>query len=269
MTVSLIISTYNQPNVLHLCLQSILAQSRMPDEVIIGDDGSDDRTRRLVDDFAVGCPVPVIHLWHPDEGFRLATMRNKCIARASGDYIVQIDGDVVLSRHFIADHTAAARPGHYAKGSRLRLNPVATSKVLTTGYIDHFFSPLSSSLLKDREKAVRLPRCLAVPLSHRYHTRGTGLGANLGFWRSDLLAINGYDEAFVGWGGEDNDLELRLQANGIKTFKLFRCGLVRHLWHRESANPDLEKSLQYIKHKLADGQLRAVRGIDKYLDHAI
>ena len=265
MTVSLIISTYNRPDALGLCLQSVLRQTRMPDEIIVGDDGSDERTRFVIEDFKKQCHVPVVQLWHPDEGFRLAMMRNKCIARSKCDYIVQIDGDVVLSRHFISEHVAAALHSHYAKGSRIRLNAGATAAACESGHIGRFFSPLSHSLLKDREKAVRLPRFLSVPLSHRYHTRGTGLGANLAFWRKDLIAINGYDETFVGWGGEDNDLEERLQANGVKSFKLFRCGLVRHLWHNESVNPNLDKSLNYIKHKLTDGKIRADKGIDQYL----
>lgn len=265
MTVGLIISTYNRPDALWLCLQSVLWQTHMPDEVIVGDDGSDERTRYVVEKFAECCPVPVEHVWHADEGFRLAMMRNKCIARSTSDYIVQIDGDVVLSRHFISDHVAAALPGHYAKGSRLRLNSVSTAKACSTGRIGRLFSPLSPSLLKDREKAIRPPQFLSVPISHRYHIHGTGLGANLAFWRRDLIAINGYDEIFVGWGGEDNDLELRLQANGVKSFKLFRCGLVRHLWHNESVNPNFDKSLKYIKQKLADGKIYTDGGIDKYL----
>ncbi|MDE5657174.1 MAG: glycosyltransferase, partial [Muribaculaceae bacterium] len=129
MTVSLIISTYNSRTTLAVCLESVLRQTRMPDEIIIGDDGSADDTARLVEDFARRCPVPVVHLWQPDEGFRLALMRNKCIARSSCDYIIQIDGDVILSRHFIADHCATALPGHYIKGSRLRLNPAATERI--------------------------------------------------------------------------------------------------------------------------------------------
>ena len=116
MTVSLIISTYNRPDALGLCLQSVLRQTRMPDEIIVGDDGSDERTRFVIEDFKKQCHVPVVHLWHPDEGFRLAMMRNKCIARSKCDYIVQIDGDVVLSRHFISEHVAAALHSHYAKG---------------------------------------------------------------------------------------------------------------------------------------------------------
>lgn len=263
MKVSLIVSTYNRPDALQLCMESVLRQTRMPDEVIIGDDGSADDTRLAIERFAARCPVPVIHVWQPDEGFRLAAIRNKSIARATGDYIIQVDGDVILSRHFVADHCAAALPGHYIKGSRLRLNPAATERIIRSRSYCRWFWPLSPSLLKDREKAIRLPRFLAVPLSHRYHTHGTGLGANMSFWRADLLAVNGYDNIYTGWGCEDNDLELRLQANGVKTFKLFRCGLVRHLWHPEKDKSSCQASEKYMTDKIKRGEIVAAQGIEQ------
>ena len=261
MTVSLIISTYNSSATLAVCLDSVLRQTRIPDEIIIGDDGSTDDTAMLIEDFAKRCPVPVVHLWQPDEGFRLAMMRNKCIAHSSCDYIIQIDGDVILSRHFIADHCATALPGHYIKGSRLRLNHTASERIRSRRRYCRWYWPLSTSLLKDREKAIRLLRLLTVGLSHRYRSSGTGLRANMSIWRSDLLAINGYDLHFEGWGCEDTDLELRLQANGVKTFKLFRSGLVRHLWHREKVNPHLPEAYQYMNDKLSRGEIVAVQGI--------
>lgn len=46
MTVSLIISTYNSPKALDLCLMSVLQQSVLPDEVLIADDGSNEETRK-------------------------------------------------------------------------------------------------------------------------------------------------------------------------------------------------------------------------------
>lgn len=43
-TISLIIATYNWPEALRLCLDSILRQTILPSEIIIADDGSDERT---------------------------------------------------------------------------------------------------------------------------------------------------------------------------------------------------------------------------------
>ena len=50
MTVSLIISTYNSPKALDLCLMSVLQQSVLPDEVLIADDGSNEETRKIVEE---------------------------------------------------------------------------------------------------------------------------------------------------------------------------------------------------------------------------
>ena len=100
---SLIISTYNWPEALQLCLKSVLRQKLMPGEIIIADDGSDARTKSVVDQFKDIAAVPVKHVWHSDEGFRLAAIRNKAIAAANGDYIIQIDGDMILHPYFIKD----------------------------------------------------------------------------------------------------------------------------------------------------------------------
>ena len=66
----------------------------MPDEVIVGDDGSTSETKDLIESFKKDFPVPLIHLWQEDKGFRLAMMRNKSVAAATGDYIIEIDGDI-------------------------------------------------------------------------------------------------------------------------------------------------------------------------------
>ncbi|MDE6305135.1 MAG: glycosyltransferase, partial [Muribaculaceae bacterium] len=101
MKVSLIISTYNRPDALSVTLESVRNQSRLPDEVIIGDDGSGADTARVINRFKDGFPVPIIHVWQEDKGFRLAMIRNRSVAAASGDYIIQTDGDVLLHPHFI------------------------------------------------------------------------------------------------------------------------------------------------------------------------
>ncbi len=122
MKISLILSTYNRPDALAVTLESILRLDRLPDEVIVGDDGSTRETAEVIESFRPRFPIPLVHLWHEDRGFRLAKMRNKCIARATGDYIVQIDGDLILHPAFIADHAAAARPHAFLKGTRVLLD---------------------------------------------------------------------------------------------------------------------------------------------------
>ena len=99
MTISLIISTYNWPEALSRCLDSVMSQTVQPTEIIIADDGSTIETKHVIDDYSRRSVVPIVHVWHEDDGFRLSMIRNKAIVRAKGEYIIQIDGDVVLEKH--------------------------------------------------------------------------------------------------------------------------------------------------------------------------
>lgn len=106
---SLLISTYNWCEALNLCLNSVLQQSQQPDEIVIADDGSREDTKLIITEFSKKSSTPVIHVWHEDIGFRKTIILNKAIAKCSADYIIQIDGDLILHKHFIKDHIRFAR----------------------------------------------------------------------------------------------------------------------------------------------------------------
>ena len=131
MTVSLIITTYNWPRALYLCLDSVMQQTVMPSEILVADDGSGISTRDVVRHFQNISPVPVHHIWHEDRGFRVAAIRNKAIAASSGDYVIHVDGDLILQRNFIQDHILFAREGCYVSGSRGIITEMLTQKVLS------------------------------------------------------------------------------------------------------------------------------------------
>src|SRR6056300_334152 len=98
MNTSLIITTYNWPEALELVLLSALRQSVLPNEIIIADDGSTKATERLISKIAGKSPIPIIHSWHEDKGFRLSRSRNLAIAKTSCEYIICTDGDLILHR---------------------------------------------------------------------------------------------------------------------------------------------------------------------------
>src|SRR3954471_9553529 len=110
MQVSLIVTTYNWPSALALTLQSVAAQTLLPTEVLVADDGSGLETHELVQQWGAKLPCTLKHVWHEDRGFRLSRSRNRAIAATTGDYIVLIDGDMFLHRRFIEDHVSCARP---------------------------------------------------------------------------------------------------------------------------------------------------------------
>ncbi|MDE6340308.1 MAG: glycosyltransferase family 2 protein [Muribaculaceae bacterium] len=264
---TLIISTYNRPDALAVCLDSVRKLAVYPDEVIIGDDGSTEETRKIVEEFQKDFPVPLKYIWQEDEGFRLAAIRNKCIAAAKGDYIIQIDGDIFLHPMFVADHLQQARPGFFLKGGRVQLDKARSEQICKEGKKPwiHLFS---SGIEAKRANTLRFSN-LASYLAPRYRkNRDNVLGCNMSFYRKDLIAVNGYDEDFTGWGGEDLDLSFRLRNAGIGKRYLKFCALAYHLWHREASMDRSEANHAAARNHRSDSVTYIPRGLSQYLLHS-
>ena len=260
MTLSLIISTYNWPRALELCLDSVMRQSTMPSEILIADDGSGASTREVVEHFAGLSPVPLRHIWHEDRGFRLAAIRNKAIAASQGEYIIQIDGDLILHRDFIRDHAAFARKGYFVTGSRGIITEMLTQKVLK-GEIPSL-TPLMRGV-RNSNNVMRIPF-----LARLYRTLGPTRfvkGCNMAFWRDDLIRVNGYDEAFTGWGREDTELAVRLNNSGIRQQCMKFCGVVFHLYHGKQDRTTLSTNEERYQQSLREHRTRCEKGLDSHL----
>lgn len=262
MTVSLIISTYNFPKALDICLQSVLQQSVLPDEVLIADDGSREETKKVVEKFQNQLPVPMIHVWHEDNGFRLTVIRNKAIAKASKDYIIQIDGDIILNRHFIKDHKRFARKNSFVSGSRLNIQEDLSKKLLAERNIE---VSIRNKGIHNRLNGVRCQ--LLTWFLQNYHQNDLLYvrGCNMGFWRNDLLLVNGYDENMIGWGREDNEIACRLINAGIRKRIIKNAGIVFHLYHADNSRAQFNINNEILQKTIDEKRTWCFKGIDQYL----
>lgn len=254
------ISTYNWPDALKLVLESVLRQTRMPDEVLIADDGSAPATRELIDSFREKFPCPLIHVWHEDKGFRKCIIWNKTIAKISAEYVVQIDGDCVIAPHFIEDHLAVAQPGHFTCGSRTLLTRERTEELLAKGNAGTLGA--FSAGVRNRTNALRIP-WLSRFFLKRYRAKKNYIskGCNMGFWTRDLLAVNGYNEDISGWGREDAELEVRLMKLGVRRQSLKFGGVEFHLFHKENDRSHDAKNIEILNRALASPEFRTPHGI--------
>lgn len=253
MKVSLMISTYNTPQYLRLTLSSVMSQTVMPDEVIIADDGSGEETRVLIQEMRVIMSVPLVHVWHEDKGFRLAGIRNKAIKASTCDYIIQIDGDIVLDKHFIEDHKRYAKQGYYCTGSRAMVSKELTETAILSGY---FLPQWYSAGIKHRLNALRCP----FLVSHFHNYRRIN-GCNMAFWKKDLYAVNGYNEDIVGWGYEDNDIAERIERLGIRKRHIKFSAIEYHLWHKESPRNDQDSNRRIVERNRDTGIIKCPKGL--------
>lgn len=261
MTSTLLISTYNWPEALRLTLLSAFRQRELPTRIVICDDGSRSDTKALIDAMRPLSPVSLEHLWQEDKGFRLARVRNMGIAYTPDDYIIQIDGDLILHPCFVADHLAAARCGAMLRGRRVPLNEDITKRLCAAGVLPRL-GFMSSGIEKRRLNTLRLP-ALARLLAPRYRKNRPGImGCNMSYWREDVEAVNGYDETFEGWGSEDSDLCIRMQLNGVNKLDLKFAAVAYHLWHGHSAMDNKQKNEDYSRRVHSPGDVLAPRGLN-------
>jgi len=266
MKVSLLLPTYNWPEALSLCLRSAFSQTRPPDEILVGDDGSTEATSDLIHQLAADSPVPFYHVWQPDEGFRAAAIRNKMLATATSDYILLVDSDMVLERHFVADHLRAARQGTFIQGSRVLLGPTATERAMKEG-ITRF--RLFDSDIENRKNMIRsrvLSALASVAPGRSYRKIRT---CNFALWRDDAMKVGGFDESYVGWGGEDTDLAIRLINAGVRRRNIRHTAVAFHLFHPTCSRDNYSRNRQRYQDVLRRRSVRAEIGLERYLEEGV
>lgn len=269
---SIIVNTFEKPRHLALVLESIAAQRGATGriEIIVADDGSRDDTARVVAAFAATAPLPVRFTTEPHRGFRLARVRNQGARLAAGAYLIFLDGDCILPRDHVAAYLARRRAGVAHLGYCARL-PEATSATLRPGTLAAtdlvaLVPAAERRLLRRRFRKAWWHGLLRHPSKPRL------AGGDFGVWRADFERVNGFDERFVGWGQEDDDLGLRLRAAGIRLESILDRTCSLHVWHptdpsatrrwRDGPNVDYflrRGRLTRCRHGLVDRTLAAIR----------
>jgi len=243
-------------------LASVARQVTLPREIIVADDGSGPATREVIDSFARSHPAPVRVVRQPHEGFRVARLRNLAIAAATGDYLVFIDGDMLLHPWFMADHLRLARPGYFTQGVRVHTDARLTARLLADP--SHWPGPLDAGLGGLRRAYLLRSATLSGLTRHAANALIALKACNLGAWREDLLRVNGFDEDMVGWGPEDKELCARLVHAGVRRQTLLFGGIACHLHHPPASRTALDANLAILAATRASRRVRAEHGLDAH-----
>ena len=263
---TLIISTYNWPQSLKKSLQSVAWQSRLPNEVIIADDGSNADTTEMILSLKKDFPVPLIHLWQENIGRRKTRINNIAIANSNYEYLVFIDHDMILHPHFIKDHLSLSEKGFFLNGSRFLSDERSTKAFIQKEHI----TPADLKMLtgKNSLNKRRIPFLMNF-MAHRYRTKDKDTyevrGCNMSFWRNDLITVNGYDEAYLEWGREDSNIAIRLFNNGIRKKSIKFGGIGYHMHHPEANKSDDPMNMEMMLASMKEKAKWAPAGLDQYM----
>jgi GT2 family glycosyltransferase len=231
--ISVIVPTYQRPEHLRRSLLSLSLQRGVePFEVVVTDDGSTDETPDVVDRFASAVGFPVRFVTQPHCDFRAARCRNNGVRASRGAYLVFVDGDCIVPANHLLQHRRAARAGFARTGDSYRLDRNTSERIhdsaIESGAFVNWVQKNERRRMLERRFKEELYSVLRHPIKPKLRS------GNLAVWRKDFERINGFDENFVGWGCEDDDLGLRLRQAGIRVAPIYGFTLGYHLWHPQA-----------------------------------
>ncbi len=263
--ISVIVTTYNREDALEAVLRSLARQTDRDFEVVVADDGSAAATRQLIEIWKTKLGRPLDHVWHEDNGFRAAEIRNRAILASRGAYCIFLDGDCILRPDFVATHRRLAEPGRFVTGNRILLSAVLTAKVLRYKLAPETWRFADWAAERLRGGVNRVSALLRLPLGPlrglRQRAWQGARSCNLAIWRSDLDRIDGFDADYTGWGKEDSDIIVRLLHAGVRRKDgVFATGVL-HLWHPEADRSRLAENERKLSDIVAGDRIRARRGL--------
>ncbi len=261
MTVSVIVTTYNRPDALIKVMNGLAHQTHAVDEVIIADDGSTQETRSAIARIKPKMSYPLSHVCHEDRGFRAAKIRNDAIRISSGDYIILLDGDCIPHRHFVKDHFRLAKAGYFFQGKRVLVEEKVVS-LFKWWLVNKPMALMKFAISGGLSNVHHLIRCPWWPSVTSSGLSGTR-SCNMGLFRTDLFAVNGFNEDFVGWGREDSELVARLYAYGLKRKTHPFMAICFHLWHHENSRERLEYNDELLRKALICDDFSVPHGLVK------
>ena len=188
--VDIIIPCYNVEHSIEKCVKSILRQSVIENRVslFLINDGSTDRTEKIINKYNEFNNINILHQLS-NKG--LSAARNLGIQSGSGQIIIFLDGDMVVSEGWLEGHLSEIdQPG----------------VVGVLGIIKPFNeenSRLNRYLYHKKRGAGKFGQKTEIPFQNF-------LFGNTSIWRSTIMKSGLFDERIIKYGGEDTDLALRI-----------------------------------------------------------
>lgn len=226
---SLIVLTYNRPDPLRCCLQSIAEQDfeKSKFEVIVVDDGSKCAVRPVVDSFKE--PLSITYVYQDHQGISAA--RNQGIRNSRGQFLVFIADDYTLPKSYLK--TAHDFFDRYLDASVLTFN------ILSCGHglgriIQQLYTQLALwGRIADEELTGRIIKSNHLPASRA------------AVFKRDVFAKTGmFNEKIV--GGEDTELTFRLSRNNIPVYFVSDFYILH--WEKKSFWGFLDQRYRYGQH---------------------
>lgn len=233
MKASVIMSTYNAEEWLEKVIWGFSVQTEKDFEIIIADDGSGPKTKELLDRLREKISMPLVHVWQEDNGFQKSQILNKAIMASQSDYLIFTDGDCIPRKDFVQTHLRYRQPGYFLSGGYFKLpmdisQAISKEDIISQKCFDVKW--LTGMGFKGNTLKLGAEGFLAKVLNFITPTKATWNGHNASGWKTDLVAVNGFNQEMQ-YGGQDRELGERLFNKGLRSKQIRYSAICVHLDH--------------------------------------
>ena len=235
-TVSVIVRTSDQPELLEKVLWGFNCQTYKDFELIIADEGSPKPTKELVEKIKTSMRFEISHIWREGNGFQKGNILNEAILSSNTDYILLTEGNCIPREDLVQVHYINKEPNTIISGVSYLL-PLHISETLT-------------------QKDIEEQNCFKIDWLKRKGiaklSKGTGSGVkrfiskfydaltparyswnehNSSGWKKDLVKVFGIKENNEGIGSLTTE---HLQNHGIRSKQLRYSAACVHIDQRST-----------------------------------
>lgn len=253
-------------------LLGVACQTVRPASVIISSDNDTPEMAELVQDCSSRLSRAIILVQRPHQGAsRCSQVRNNAVRallagpHQSTDRLWFLDGDCCPAPDALAVHEQLGQPNRLVVGFRVDLTQEQTEQMsedaMRRGSWPIQPTQEQLAILQSRHRRyVRAAwlRRLGLGKPHKPKL----LSANFSVGLQEYLNINGFDEEYIGWAQEDDDLGRRLYKAGVSPVIGIRQAMVFHQYHPTRAPADWKNSTNAAR-LLGPFLARCPQGVDQ------
>jgi len=260
MKFGVVITTYNSPVWLEKVLWGYENQTDTDFEVIIADDGSDNDTKKVINNFINRGKLNILHVWHEDKGFRKTVILNKAILATKSDYLMFTDGDCIPRKDIVEVHKENSQEGYYCSAGYFKMCMQASENVTEQDIKRGEVFRYTWLVRQGQPRTFKFLKLLAQGvvrdlLNSFTPASATWNGANSSAYKSDILSVNGFDERLQ-YGGLDRELGERLVNKGIKGLQIRYSAICVHLDHKRGyESSEIWNKNKAIRKSVVENQL--------------
>ncbi len=272
MKVSIIIAVYKDIESLDLIIRALKKQTYKNFEVVVAEDNNSTEMQEYVKSVE---DLEIKHIFQDDNGVRKSRSQNNGILKASGEYLIFLDGDIIPYSSFVKGHVDLARKDRVLAGRRVNLNADLSKrfrdKTLSSYTLEKFYFLLGFRLMFDRN--ARFEQGIHIDANSFIYKRfianrkrNTSLiGCNFSCYKEVMLDINGFDESY----GEsslpdDMDLDWRFRVYGLHLYSCKNVANTFHLYHKKQNNPTSQEQWDRFNKNKKDKKFICEKGLAQH-----